>query len=119
MQYKQWTILKNTPVRMPICQLHMDLDVIYPEIYKFVLERWIGHVDPLVNRNFVPFVKGSRSCLGMNLAWAEIFITLGLLFRPGGHQMVLECDESDIVLFHNSDVGIQKHDSIGLYVRFN
>ncbi|KAI0903280.1 putative cytochrome P450 [Ustulina deusta] len=118
LQYKQWTIPKNTPVGMSVCHLHMDPDV-YPEPSKFVPERWIGDVDPRVNRNFVPFVKGSRNCLGMNLAWAEMFITLGLLFRPGGHQMVLECDESDIVPVRDSDVGIPKHDSIGLCVRFN
>ncbi|KAI1282958.1 putative benzoate 4-monooxygenase cytochrome P450 [Xylaria sp. FL0933] len=117
LQYKQWTIPRNTPVGMSVCHLHMDPEV-YPEPYKFDPERWIGDVDPRMNRNFVPFVKGSRNCLGMNLAWAEMFLVLGLLFRPGSHQMSLECDESDIVLVHDSDVGIPKYDSIGLCVRF-
>ncbi|KAI0399650.1 putative cytochrome P450 [Xylaria palmicola] len=117
-QYKQWTIPKNTPVGMSVCHMHMDADV-YPEPYKFDPERWIGDIDPRINRNFVPFVKGSRNCLGMNLAWAEMFIVLGLLFRPGGHKMSLECDESDIVLVHDSDVGIPKHDSRGMRVRFH
>ncbi|KAI1394186.1 putative cytochrome P450 [Hypoxylon trugodes] len=120
LQYKQWTIPKNTPVGMSVCHMHMDPEV-YPEPYKFIPERWIGDVDPRVNRNFVPFVKGSRNCLGMNLAWAEMFIVLGILFRPGGHRMSLnsdECDESDIALIHDSDVGIPKSDSRGLRVRF-
>ncbi|KAI0534564.1 putative cytochrome P450 [Xylaria digitata] len=116
-QYKQWTILKNTPVGMSVCHLHMDPEV-YPEPYKFIPERWIGDVDSLVNRNCVPFLKGSRNCLGMNLAWAEMYIVLGLLFRPGGHRMSLDCDESDIVLIRDSDVGIPKPDSRGLRVRF-
>ena len=84
LQYRQWTIPKNvsldkfsmrfsrsclppheqTPVGMSICHLHMDPEV-YPEPYKFDPNRWIGNVDPRVNRNLVPFVKGSRNCLGL------------------------------------------------------
>ncbi|KAI4592711.1 hypothetical protein KJ359_010470 [Pestalotiopsis sp. 9143b] len=116
--YKQWVIPKNTPVAMSVCHLHMDSDV-YPEPYKFIPERWIGDVDPRVNRNFVPFVKGSRNCLGFNLAWSELYIVLAILFRPGGHKMSLDCDESDIVPIHDSDVGVPKPDSRGLRVRFH
>ncbi|KAI1869857.1 hypothetical protein JX265_003309 [Neoarthrinium moseri] len=118
LKYKQWTIPKNTPVGMSICHMHMDPEV-YPEPYKFIPERWIGDVDPRVNRNFVPFVKGSRNCLGLNLAWAEMYVVLGILFRPGGFKMSLDCDESDIVPIHDSDVGIPKADSRGLRVRFD
>lgn len=49
---------------MSICHLHMDPEV-YPEPYRFIPDRWIGDVDPRVNRNFVPFAKGSRNCLGL------------------------------------------------------
>lgn len=53
---------------MSICHLHMDPEV-YPEPYKFIPDRWIGDVDPRVNRNLVPFVKGSRMCLGLKYAF--------------------------------------------------
>ncbi|KAI1496062.1 cytochrome P450, partial [Biscogniauxia marginata] len=117
LQYKQWTIPKNTPVGMSVCHLHMDPEV-FPEPYKFIPERWLGDYDPRMNRNLVPFVRGSRNCLGLNLAYAEMYVFLGVLFRPGAHKMSLECDESDIVLIHDSDVGIPKHDSKGLRIRF-
>ena len=48
-----------------------------------------------------------------------MYIVLGILFRPGGHRMSLECDESDIVPIHDSDVGIPKPNSLGLRVRFD
>ncbi|KAL8686686.1 MAG: hypothetical protein Q9218_006933 [Villophora microphyllina] len=64
LQYKQWTIPKNTPVGMSIAHLHMDPEV-YPEPYRFIPDRWIGDVDPRAHRNLVPFVKGSRNCLGL------------------------------------------------------
>ncbi|KAL9017078.1 MAG: hypothetical protein Q9185_005589 [Variospora sp. 1 TL-2023] len=68
LKYKQWTIPKNTPVGMSICHLHMDAEV-YPEPFEFIPDRWIGDVDPRVNRNLVPFVKGSRMCLGLKYAF--------------------------------------------------
>ncbi|KAL8710178.1 MAG: hypothetical protein Q9220_005261 [cf. Caloplaca sp. 1 TL-2023] len=117
LQYKQWTIPAGTPVGMSVCQMHMDPDV-YPDPYAFKPERWIGDIDPRVNRNLVPFVKGSRMCLGLNLAWAEMYIILAVLFRPGGHKMTLgNCDETDIVPIYDSDVGVAKPDSRGLNIR--
>ncbi|KAL9579356.1 MAG: hypothetical protein Q9212_005158 [Teloschistes hypoglaucus] len=119
LQYKQWSIPKNrheqTPVGMSICHLHMDPEV-YPEPYKFIPDRWIGDVDPRVHRKLVPFVKGSQNCLGLNLAWAEMYLVLGISFRPGARKMSLDCDESDIVPIHDSDVGIPKSNSRGLRV---
>ncbi|KAJ6258358.1 Cytochrome P450 monooxygenase sdnE [Drechslerella dactyloides] len=45
-------------------------------------DRWLGMTaDSLEEKYLVPFGKGSRSCLGMYLASAEIYITLAVLFR--------------------------------------
>lgn len=38
---------------------------VYPEPKKFQPERWLGDIDPAMNRNYVPFCRGSRNCLGM------------------------------------------------------
>ena len=54
---------RQTPVGMSICHMHMDPEV-YSESYKINPDRWIGKVDPRLDRNFDPFVKGSRNCLG-------------------------------------------------------
>ncbi|KAI1196100.1 putative benzoate 4-monooxygenase cytochrome P450 [Nemania serpens] len=118
LQYNEWTIPKNTPVAMSISHMLMDPEV-YPEPYRFKPERWLGDIDPRLNRNFVPFVKGSRNCLGANLAWSECYIVLAVLFRHDAHNMSLECDESDIVLVKDSDVGTPKAGSKGLRVRFD
>ena len=49
---------------MSAYMMHTDTDV-YPEPFKFIPERWLGNNNPLLNRNFIPFSKGSRNCLGM------------------------------------------------------
>lgn len=64
LQYKQWTIPKGTPVGMAAYSLHTDPEV-YPEPFKFIPERWLGDYDPKMNRNWVPFSRGSRNCLGI------------------------------------------------------
>lgn len=47
-----------------------------------------------------------------------MYLVIGILFRPGEYKMRLDCDESDIVQIHDSDVEIPKSDSRGLRVRF-
>lgn len=44
--------------------MHTD-PTVYEEPFEFVPERWLGAVHPNMNRNFVPFSRGSRNCLGM------------------------------------------------------
>jgi cytochrome P450 len=48
---------------MSALMMHTDPEV-FPEPYKFVPERWLGDYSPLMDRNFVPFSKGSRNCVG-------------------------------------------------------
>jgi cytochrome P450 len=44
--------------------MHSDPEV-FPEPSQFIPERWMEDVTPEMNRNYVPFTKGSRNCLGM------------------------------------------------------
>jgi cytochrome P450 len=43
--------------------MHNDASV-YPEPDKFKPDRWVGKTDPAMDRNFVPFARGSRNCIG-------------------------------------------------------
>ncbi|KAL5003669.1 cytochrome P450 [Aspergillus recurvatus] len=77
------TIPAGTPVGMTSIFMH-DNPAVFPEPREFRPERWL-ETDPetvqAMNRHFVPFSKGSRMCLGMNLAYAEIYLVLAVLFR--------------------------------------
>lgn len=44
--------------------MHSD-PVVYKSPFEFIPDRWIGEVDPAMHRNYVPFAKGSRNCLGL------------------------------------------------------
>ncbi|GAW11396.1 hypothetical protein ANO14919_007400 [Xylariales sp. No.14919] len=116
LQYKQWTIPKGTPVGMGAYSLHTNSDV-YPEPFNFIPERWLGAYDPRMNESWVPFSRGSRKCLGSNLAMAEISWALAVLFRPNGPKLSLwETDRSDITPIMDFHLPLPKLDSRGCRV---
>ncbi|KAF7956988.1 hypothetical protein EAE96_004310 [Botrytis aclada] len=107
-QFHQWVIPKKTPVGMSIYAMHFDSNV-FSEPEAFKPERWIGDYNKQMDRNFVPFTKGSRSCLGVNLAWAELYLASAMLFRPGGPKLVLhDADESDIKIARDYIMGFPR-----------
>ncbi|RDW65806.1 cytochrome P450 [Aspergillus mulundensis] len=97
LQYKEWTIPAGAPVGMGAYSMHSDPEV-YADPFSFVPERWLGDaVDPRLHRNWVAFSRGSRGCLGLNLAYAELYWVLAVLFRPGAPELRLfETVEEDV-----------------------
>ncbi|TLD39236.1 MutS 4 [Venturia nashicola] len=130
LQYKDWTIPAGVPVSMTQMFIMQDADI-FPQPKKFIPERWLepehrgdGFQDtefpaPRVAKKFlVPFSRGSRACLGMNLAYAEIFLTIGTLMRPGGLEFDLfETDARDMEIVHDFFNPSPRLDSHGLRVR--
>jgi cytochrome P450 len=57
--------------------IHLN-PTIFPNPNDFIPERWVEN--PRLSRYLVSFSKGSRQCLGMNLAYAEIYLCLANLF---------------------------------------
>ncbi|KAK5633633.1 hypothetical protein RRF57_009347 [Xylaria bambusicola] len=96
--------------------MHSD-PITYPSPDKFLPERWIGDIDPAMHRSYVPFCRGSRNCLGMNLAMAEMSLALVVLFRPNGPKMELfEIDESDVKQAHDFLIPLPKLDTKGVRI---
>ncbi|OTA98482.1 hypothetical protein M426DRAFT_258664 [Hypoxylon sp. CI-4A] len=115
-KYKQWEIPRDVPVGMSIYAMHTDASV-FPHPMHFKPERWLGEYSPQMDRNFVPFTKGSRSCLGINLAWAELYISTAILFRPNGPKLRLyQTQESDIEIVRDYIMGFPKSGTRGLRV---
>ncbi|KAF4631127.1 hypothetical protein G7Y89_g7013 [Cudoniella acicularis] len=118
-QFKQWSIPAGVPVSMSAYFQH-TLPHIFPRPLEFVPERWLDNVTPEMNRNYVPFSKGSRNCLGMNLATCELNFILSALFRPGGPDFNLyETDESDVTQAHDLMLPLPKMDTKGIRVIFH
>ncbi|RLL96210.1 hypothetical protein CFD26_104014 [Aspergillus turcosus] len=79
--HRTWTIPPNTPVSMTSLLIFQNPSI-FPQPKLFRPERWLDN--PRLDRYQVAFCKGSRICLGVNLAYAEMTLMLASLFRRYG-----------------------------------
>ena len=100
---KEYSIPAQTPVGMSSLLIHHD-ESIFANAESFIPERWIDN--PQLSRFFVPFARGTRQCLGINLAYVEIYLCLAAVFRrfgSSGENGVREKgDEAVLELFETS-----------------
>ena len=85
-QYQDIVIPPGTPISMSTVHVH-DNPRAFPDPYTFDPSRWQGPSPPY--KYIVPFGRGSRQCVGMELAKAEFLTTLANVFRRFGREMVL------------------------------
>ncbi|GKZ49379.1 hypothetical protein AbraIFM66951_001785 [Aspergillus brasiliensis] len=78
---RTWNIPPKTPVIMSALLICQDASI-FPEPHRFRPERWIDN--PGLDRYQITFSKGSRACVGKNLAYVEMVIILAALFRRFG-----------------------------------
>ena len=125
---KDWIIPSGTPVSMTSVLVHQDPSI-FPDPHSFQPERWIEN--PRLDRFLVSFSKGSRQCLGINLAYAEMYLCLFAIFsrfgsggpdgvRMNGDEGVLELFEtglSDVELHRDAFVPLAAEGSQGVRIK--
>ncbi|KAF1983502.1 cytochrome P450 [Aulographum hederae CBS 113979] len=81
LEYEGWRIPAGTPVGMSAAMMHND-EGVWDRPGEFCPERWEDPKEAArLGRYLVSFSKGSRGCVGVNLAYAELYIALAALFR--------------------------------------
>ncbi|KAF3804593.1 Trichodiene oxygenase [Colletotrichum gloeosporioides] len=118
LKYNDWIIPPNTPIGTTLADLMMDPHV-FPEPKDFDPGRWLES-DPLYARNvkyFLPFHRGHRNCIGMNLAWAEMYIALAKLFRRFDLELYGVVRERDIDHHRDCFLGEPTDDTKGVRVK--
>ena len=88
LHYNDMVIPAGTPVSMSVFHMHYNSEI-FPDPHLFKPERWlpIESEGRRLQKYLVPFSKGSRACLGTNLAYAELYMTLARVFRTLGGSM--------------------------------
>jgi cytochrome P450 len=102
--YRQWEIPVRTPVSMTIPVVHLD-ERIFPEPNTFRPERWTEDKTCHLDRYLVSFCKGPRGCLGINLAWAELYIGVSTVFRKFGSPAVSGISDVGTMELYETDIG--------------
>ncbi|KAI8954677.1 putative cytochrome P450 [Xylaria longipes] len=119
MKYKDWVIPAGTPVSMTTLDVLNDEDI-FQNPRAFVPDRWLDNPKTgegeNISRYFVPFGKGPRMCIGINLAYVELYRVLATLFRRFTFELY-DTDISDIEIRHDFFVPSPKQETKGLRVK--
>ena len=132
LQYKDWTIPPNTLVSMDTYHMHHN-EAVFPDSFVFKPERWLtvtgketasasagdGAVSPAttkaLSRYMTAFGRGSRQCIGINIAHAELYTGLASLFRRLEFDL-FETKRADVDLAHDYVSAHAYHGSEGVRV---
>ncbi|KAI0454930.1 cytochrome P450 [Xylaria acuta] len=77
--YKGYKLPPGTVLSESSYLLHTD-EEIFPEPFDFKPERWINDTEHTARHQFVAFSRGARSCIGINLAYAELYPIVAAVF---------------------------------------
>ncbi|KAF2103338.1 cytochrome P450 [Rhizodiscina lignyota] len=61
--------------------LQHNNEQVFPQPSRFNPDRWLGEDGSRLDRYLVSFGKGRHACVGMNVAYAQIYLDLGLLLK--------------------------------------
>lgn len=96
LEYHGQTIPAGTTLSMTAVLLHENEDI-FPDPKIFRPERFLGPDQKRLLHYLSPFSRGTRSCVGINLAWAQMRLTLASVFRR------FDFDLSDVVRVRDVD----------------
>lgn len=68
---------------------------IFPEPFAFKPGRYLGEKSVETLRYLVPFGRGPRMCLGLNLAWSEMYLSIASLIA-GVHMELVDTTVRDV-----------------------
>ena len=112
--YQNTAVPTMTPISMSAPLIH-DNPSLFPEPKTFTPERFLEK--PELKRYLMTFARGSRQCAGLNLAYAELYLGLAAVFRPGGVRLRFwETDVTDVETVHDFLNTSPRLDSKGIRV---
>ncbi|KAF5500515.1 Cytochrome P450 monooxygenase sdnE [Colletotrichum siamense] len=113
-QYGEHVIPAGTPVSETPYFVLMH-PTIFPEPQTFKPERWLEAEKrgKRLDKYLVSFGKGSRQCLGMNLAYAELYLATATVIRRFDWEM-FETTLDDVVCKHDFFVAVGDLDTKGV-----
>ena len=95
--------------------LHTD-PTVFPEPLAFRPERFLGSQAAEAQKHMVPFGRGTRMCPGINLAWAELYLTIAVLVTSVRMELV-DTTLRDATVDSEYFIGCLPVDSKGIRVR--
>ncbi|KAL4817233.1 cytochrome P450 [Aspergillus spinulosporus] len=120
-QHKEvhYIIPRGSAIGMSAVIAHHD-EAVFPDSHLFLPERWLDEKNQRrkeLDRALLAFSKGSRGCLGINLAYCELYLLLALLVvRVFPHMRLYETTEADVAYDHDFFSPFPVYESKGVRV---
>ncbi|KAI0886299.1 putative cytochrome P450 [Annulohypoxylon maeteangense] len=115
--YKQWVIPRGTTISTTTQDTH-NSPLIFTNPSQFLPERWADPAERRrLNKYLQPWGRGSRLCLGTELATIDVYLAVSRLFGPsaGFDMQMYDTVDEDWVAYHEWFAGFPK--GRGLRVR--
>ena len=117
LKFQNWILPAGTSISMSHYLQHRNPGI-FPEPDEFRVERWLGDEQPQqrrLDKYLVNFGRGARSCLGINLAHVEMYLTIAVFFLRFDSELY-ETDRSDVDIAHDFFIPYARTDSKGVRV---
>ncbi|EME38416.1 hypothetical protein DOTSEDRAFT_75828 [Dothistroma septosporum NZE10] len=113
-----WSIPRGTPCSMNIQTVLFDPDI-FPEPHAFDPDRWLRGAErgERLDRYLVTFSKGTRACLGTNVAYAELYIGIAAIVARFDLELVDFDRKRDIEIVRDCFIGLPSKESRGVRVK--
>ncbi|CAG9987966.1 unnamed protein product [Clonostachys byssicola] len=115
----QFVIPRGYAVGMSAYLLHTN-ETIFPEPHRFLPQRWLdksGQRDRSLDKYLFTFGKGSRQCVGMQLAYWELYIcAAALIVHVFPHLSLSDTSVKDVQYDHDELIGKPYINSKGVRV---
>lgn len=90
--------------------------LLFPEPNAFKPERWLKASNERLEQYILAFGKGTRSCVGINLAYAEVYTILATMIRKFPTMQLYNTTERDVEHVHDYFAGMTRSGTHGLQV---
>jgi len=118
LKFHDWVIPAGAAVSMSMFRTHYD-GRYFKQPKEFLPERWLAPDSKDIRKYLVPFSpKGPRQCLGMELAYAELFLATAVIQRRFDTE-IFETDRDDIDPLYDFFVAAPKLGSQGMRIMIN
>lgn len=98
---KTYILRPGIPLSMTALLIHHS-PTYFEDPMAFRPERWLEQTNKPLDRYLVPFSRGTRACLGMNLANAEVYLTIAAIFGRYGSRDVHSPNALGWMELHNT-----------------
>ncbi|KAF2140918.1 uncharacterized protein K452DRAFT_298984 [Aplosporella prunicola CBS 121167] len=111
LQYKDFTIPPGTPISQSTYLINNDASI-FPNPSQFDPDRWVRAAEEGFNldKYMVSFTKGSRACLGINLAYSTLYIGIARIATSLDMDL-FETRKQDIEVYHTRGFAFPKEGS--------